>query len=249
MAEFGIGAAFLASSAGASAYYATGKTDLTLTIDNQLQGVRLTLPVLFIDGGKRIEDPTSEIASQTSMTAKFKKKTTSSELSGALVYELQHESEDPYRFYVFVAWKAFCHRSTRIYTRLLFDRSDATCSVDRLKDVYQKLSHHFVKTRDDGLVQSYPFQNGSSIGLKSHCTGKKHRELLLTITDDVSQADDSQPLWIGPSVDAQEAGKISLMKKTVKAFVTMTEAIETVEKIQRIIELGTAGAGLLACVL
>jgi hypothetical protein len=249
MVELGIGAALLASGAGAGVYYATGKTDLTLTIDNQLQDVRLTSPVLFIGGSKRIVDSMPEVAHQTNIVAKFKKKTMNKALKGALIYKLQHESEDPYRFYVFVAWKAPCHRPTRIYTRLLFDQSDTTCSVDRLKDIYQKLSHHFVKTRNDDLTQSYTFQNGSGISLRSHCTGQRHRELRLTITDDVSQANDTQPLWIGPSVDAQDAKKRSIMKKIVRVFVVMADVMEKVEIMQRIVELGTAGAGLLACML
>jgi hypothetical protein len=243
MAELGIGAALLASSAGASAYYATGKTDLSLTINNQLQDARLTSPILFIDGGKRIEDPTPEIAPQTSMTAKFKKKTTSNELKGALIYELQGVSSD-YRFYVLVAWRASCHRSTRIYTRLLFDQVDTTCDAGRLKDIYQRLSHQLVKTHDDDLIQSYTFRNGLGISLKSHTSGKKHRELHLTITNSVSQEHGTQPLWIGASIEVQDVEKRSIIEKTVKAFETMMTTMENIERLQQMAALGLAAERL-----
>jgi hypothetical protein len=202
--------------ASKSAYCAAGKTDLTLTIDNQLKDVSLTLPLLFIDGCKRVEDPKSEIAPQTSTTAKFKKKATSSELKGALIYELHRASEDPYKFYVFVAWQASCYRSTRIYTRLLFDRADAISSIDRLEDIYQKLSDQLIKTHDDYLIQSYTFPDGAGIGLKSHCTGKKHRELYLTITDSVSKEGTTQILWIGPNVDMKDSKSTKSFGQSIK---------------------------------
>jgi hypothetical protein len=229
MAELATGLLVCGAGAGIAyackcVYCAAGKTDLTLIIDNHLEDVHLTSSVLIVDGCKIIESPTSEIAPKTSMKAKFKKRATSSKLEGALICELQRTSEDPYKFYVFMAWQASCFRSTRIYTSLLFNQANATCGADLLADIYQKLSHKLVKTRDGHLTQSYTLYDGSGIGLWSYDTGRKHRKLYLTITNAISQADATQILWMGPSVNAQNVEQNikqeSIMEKVAETFIT-----------------------------